>query len=83
MGNPLEEELSEADDYNNKVVRSVSKSSSGIELLNIATIVQKQGGQVKSCAALKAPVPKKGLKRREGATFFAGAFLIFWQKYTL
>ena len=26
MGNPLEEELSEADDYNNRVVRSVAKS---------------------------------------------------------
>ena len=27
MGNPLEEELSEAEEYNNKVVRSVSQTS--------------------------------------------------------
>jgi hypothetical protein len=34
--------------------------------------VQKKGGK-----GAQAP------KRRQGATFFSGAFLIFWKKYTL
>ena len=42
--------------------------------------------QSRAVAALRLLVRKKAVKapkRCQGATFFPGAFLIFWQKYTL